>query len=166
MLFYVYTYNVKTFNTIDMKLEQEIKQKKFNSEHEKLVVNILFTGNWMNLENTKHLKTFGLTLPQYNILRILRGQYPNPATVNLLIDRMLDKSSNASRIVDRLLLKNLVLRKICKKDRRSVDVTITEKGLELLKEIDNQQSQWREKFSTLTKDEAKNLNILLDKLRG
>lgn len=149
-----------------MKLEEEIKQKKFNTEYEKLVVNVLFTGNWMNLENTKHLKTFGLTLPQYNILRILRGQFPNPATVNLLIDRMLDKSSNASRIVDRLLLKNLVTRRVCKKDRRSVDVTITEKGLELLKKIDEKQADWRDKFMTLSKEEAKNLNTLLDKLRG
>lgn len=149
-----------------MKLEEEIRQKKFNTEHEKLVVNILFTGNWMNLENSKHLKTFGLTLPQYNILRILRGQHPNPATVNLLIERMLDKSSNASRIVDRLLLKSLVTRRTCKNDRRSVDVTITEKGLELLKKIDNRQDVWREKFKTLTVDEAKNLNNLLDKLRG
>lgn len=149
-----------------MKLEEEIRQKKFITEHEKLVVNILFTGNWMNLENSKHLKMFGLTLPQYNILRILRGQYPNPATVNLLIERMLDKSSNASRIVDRLLLKALVTRRVCKKDRRSVDVTITEKGLGLLKTIDDRQDFWREKFNTLTKEEAKNLNYLLDKLRG
>lgn len=162
----VRTYNVKTLNTLEMKLEEEIKQKKFTSEYEKLVVNVLFTGNWMNLENTKYLKSFGLTLPQYNILRILRGQYPQPATVNLLIERMLDKSSNASRIVDRLLLKNLVTRRICKKDRRSVDVTITEKGLELLKKIDGEQIFWREKFNTITKDEAKNLNALLDKLRG
>jgi DNA-binding MarR family transcriptional regulator len=75
-----------------MKLEDEIKQKKFKDEYEKLVVNILFTGNWMNLLNAKNLKPLGLTLPQYNVLRILRGQHPKPATVNLLIDRMLDKS--------------------------------------------------------------------------
>lgn len=149
-----------------MKLEDEIKQKKFNNEYEKLVVNILYTGNWMNLENTKNMKTLGLTLPQYNVLRILRGQHPNPATVNLLIDRMLDKSSNASRIVDRLLIKGLLTRRICKKDRRSVDVVITEKGLALLKKIDALQPKWREKFEILSADEAKNLNFLLDKLRG
>lgn len=149
-----------------MKLEEEIKQKKFNSEYEKLVVNILFTGNWMNLVNSKNLKTYGITLPQYNVLRILRGQYPNPATVNLLIDRMLDKSSNASRIVDRLLAKNLVSRKICKKDRRSVDVLITEKGLNLLEKTDGLQPRWRNEFKTLSVQEAKKLNYLLDKLRG
>jgi DNA-binding MarR family transcriptional regulator len=99
-------------------------------------------------------------------LRILRGQYPKPATVNLLIDRMLDKSSNASRIVDRLLVKNLVTRRICKKDRRSVDVVITEKGLELLKMIDSLQPKWRKEFETLSGEEAKKLNNLLDKLRG
>jgi DNA-binding MarR family transcriptional regulator len=149
-----------------MKLEDEIKQKKFNNEYEKLVVNILFTGNWMSLVNTGNLKPYGLTLPQYNVLRILRGQYPNPATVNLLIDRMLDKSSNASRIVDRLLLKGLLSRKICKKDRRSVDVAITEKGMELLKRIDGNSIEWRQTYKTLNIEEAKNLNNLLDKLRG
>lgn len=149
-----------------MKLEEEIKQKKFNNEYEKLVVNVLYTGNWMNLVNSKNLKPFGLTLPQYNVLRILRGQYPKPATVNLLIDRMLDKSSNASRIVDRLLVKELVTRRTCKKDRRSVDVVITDKGLNLLYKLDSLQTEWRKEFETLTTEEAKNLNKLMDKLRG
>ena len=149
-----------------MKLEEEIKQKKFNNEYDKLAVNILFTGNWMNLISTKNLKPFGLTVPQYNILRILRGQYPKPATVNLLIDRMLDKSSNASRIVDRLLAKNFVTRKTCQKDRRSVDIVITENGLELLKKIDAYQSEWRKDYEALTETEAIKLNGLLDKLRG
>jgi DNA-binding MarR family transcriptional regulator len=149
-----------------MKLEDEIIQKKFGNEYEKLVVNILYTGNWMNLVNSSNLKPYGLTLPQYNVLRILRGQHPNPATVNLLIERMLDKSSNASRIVDRLLIKELLTRRACKKDRRSVDVSITEKGLKLLKKIDATQPKWKEIFNTLSEAEAKNLNILLDKLRG
>jgi DNA-binding MarR family transcriptional regulator len=149
-----------------MKIEDEIKQSKFNSEYEKLIVNVLYTGNWMNLVSSKNLKPYGLTLPQYNVLRILRGQHPKPATVNLLIDRMLDKSSNASRIVDRLLLKNWVTRKICKKDRRSVDVVITEKGMELLKKIDLLQPKWRKEFETLSETEANKLNYLLDKLRG
>ncbi|MCX6163266.1 MAG: MarR family transcriptional regulator [Ignavibacteriae bacterium] len=149
-----------------MKLEDEIKQKKFNNEYEKLVVNILFTGNWMNMVNTINLKPYGLTLPQFNVLRILRGQYPKPATVNLLIDRMLDKSSNASRIVDRLLLKGLLTRKICKEDRRSVDVVITEKGIKLIKKIDSNSIEWRQTFKTLNIEEAKKLNSLLDKLRG
>ncbi len=149
-----------------MKLEDEIKQKKFKDEYEKLVVNILFTGNWMNLLNAKNLKPLGLTLPQYNVLRILRGQHPKPATVNLLIDKMLDKSSNASRIVDKLLKKNLVVRKICKNDRRSVDVLITDKGLELLKQIDGESKKWNQEYKTLNPDEAKKLNFLLDKIRG
>lgn len=149
-----------------MKLEDEIKQKKFKDEYEKLVVNILFTGNWMNLTNAKNLKPLGLTLPQYNVLRILRGQHPKPATVSLIIDRMLDKSSNASRIVDRLLKKNLVVRKICKNDRRSVDVLITGKGLELLKKIDEESKKWNQAYKTLNIEEAKKLNFLLDKIRG
>lgn len=151
---------------MNMKLEEEIKQKRFDTEHEKLTVNILYTGNWMNLINVKNLKPFRLTLQQYNLLRILRGQYPNPTTVNMLIERMLDKSSNASRIVDKLLLKNLVTRRICKKDRRSVDVVITEKGLSILKTIDDYKNEWNKKLNALTKEEAKILNNLLDKLRG
>jgi DNA-binding MarR family transcriptional regulator len=149
-----------------MKLEDEIKQKKFKDEYEKLVVNLIFTGNWMNLMNAKNLKPHGLTLPQFNVLRILRGQHPNPATVNLLIERMLDKSSNASRIVDKLLKKNLVVRKICKKDRRSVDVMITEKGLALLKLIDDKNKDWQKNYKSLNLEEAKKLNYLLDKIRG
>ena len=151
---------------MSMKLEEEIKQKRFKNEYEKLTVNLLFTGNWMNLTSMKHLKPFGLTVPQYNILRILRGQYPNPATINLLIERMLDKSSNASRIVDKLLAKGFVTRRICKKDRRSVDVAITEKGLKLLGLINGYQPEWDNDLKTLTDEEAKKLNNLLDKLRG
>jgi DNA-binding MarR family transcriptional regulator len=149
-----------------MKLEEEIKQKKFKDEYEKLVVNIIFTGNWMNLLNAKNLKPLGLTLPQFNVLRILRGQHPSPATVNLLIERMLDKSSNASRIVDKLLKKNLVVRKVCKKDRRSVDVLITDKGLELLKQIDDKNKEWQKNYKSLNIEEARQLNYLLDKIRG
>ena len=149
-----------------MKLEDEIKQKKFKDEYEKLVVNIIYTGNRMNLLSAKNLKAFGLTLPQFNVLRILRGQHPKPATVNLLIERMLDKSSNASRIVDKLLKKNLVARKICKKDRRSVDILITDKGLALLEKTDALNKEWQKNYKSLNQEEAKKLNYLLDKIRG
>ena len=149
-----------------MKLEKEIMQKKFKNEFHKLGVNIIYTGNWINLINMKYFKEFDLTLQQFNVLRILRGQFPNPATVNLLIERMLDKTSNASRIVDKLVLKKLVDRKICPNDRRAVDVIITKKGLNLLEEIDKHQKSWEENLMTLNTDEAKKVNELLDKLRG
>ena len=149
-----------------MTLENEINQREFKSDYHKLVVSILFTGNWMFQKQSNIIKKYGLTLQQYNILRILKGQYPEPATINLLIERMLDKMSNASRIVDRLEKKNYVSRFICKKDRRTVDVLITDKGLELLNEINKCEEKTENKFTTLSKSEIKILNNLLDKLRG
>jgi len=149
-----------------MKLEEEIKQKKFDSEFHKLAVNLLFTGNWMHQRISTDLKRYGLTLQQFNVLRILRGQHPEPVTVNLLIERMLDKMSNASRIVDKLVSKELAERKTCPVDRRAVDVKITQKGLTLLKKIAEIVPEWEKAMKTVSFQEAKTLNGLLDKLRG
>ncbi len=150
-----------------MSIEKDIKQQKpFKSPYQKLVVNILYTNNWMNSDHMNILKPFDLTAQQYNVLRILRGQYPNPITVNGIIDRMLDKMSNASRLVDKLLLKELATRCDNKEDRRACDVRITEKGLEVLKEIDVSQESWETSFSNLTPEEAETLSGLLDKLRN
>ncbi|HMS64606.1 MAG TPA: MarR family transcriptional regulator [Ignavibacteria bacterium] len=149
-----------------MKIEDEIKQENFKSEYQKLAINLIFTGNWIHSKNAELLKPHKLTSQQFNLLRILRGQFPNPVTVNLLIERMLDKMSNASRIVDRLVKKNLVLRKSCPEDRRRVDIVITDKGLKLLEKIDLDENKWEKRFENLTEIEAKNLNNYLDKLRG
>lgn len=149
-----------------MKLEDEIKQQSFRNEYQKLAVNLIFTGSWINFKSYEMLKPFKLTTQQFNILRILRGQYPNPATVNLLIERMMDKMSNASRIVDKLVGKKLVERKLKEDDRRCVDVIITDKGLKLLDKIEAGEKQMERTFETLTVKEAKELNTLLDKLRG
>src|SRR5258708_7664949 len=108
---------------------EEIRQKKFSSEYHKMALNIIYTGNWITSVNGDRLKKHKLTPPQFNILRILRGQHPNPATVNLLIERMLDKMSNASRLVDKLKEKGLVERKTSENDRRACDVMITKRGL-------------------------------------
>ena len=149
-----------------MKIEEEIKQTEFRNEYQKLAINLLYTGNWINAKNLEFLKPHKLTLQQFNILRILRGQYPNPATVNLLIERMLDKMSNASRIVDKLVAKKLVLRNSCPEDRRRVDIIITNKGLRLLEKIEKDENKWDEKFKNLSLNEAIELNNYLDKLRG
>jgi DNA-binding MarR family transcriptional regulator len=149
-----------------MRLEDEIKQSKFMDEYHKLAVNLIYTSNWVKMENTVFLKHFGLTSQQFNILRILRGQYPNPTTVNLLIDRMLDKMSNASRLVEKLRLKKLVVRQESKSDRRQADVLITEKGLELLAEIDKRMDEVNAKFKGITEAEAKMVNDALDKMRS
>ena len=148
-----------------MKIEEEIHQTSFKSENQKAAINILFTANNMNMKSFKILKEFGLTIPQYNILRILRGQHPNSASINLLIDRMLDKASNASRIVEKLREKNLVERTTNSIDRRSVDVIITETGLSLLAKIDVVDEEFHFGTDSLSQAEVMMLNHLLDKGR-
>lgn len=149
-----------------MKLEEEIQQKKFRNEYHKLAVNIFYTHGWLLNHQAVFLKKCGITAAQFNILRILRGQYPNPASVNLLKERMLDKMSDASRLVERLKQKDLVDREICPEDRRRVEVVITKKGLKLLEDIDKREDEADQLFSKLSSSEAKTLNQLLDKMRG
>ncbi len=149
-----------------MKIEEAIKQKKFKNEFHKMAVNIIYTSNWLNANHSRVFKRHDLTVQQFNILRILRGQHPKPATVNLLIDRMIDKMSNASRIVDKLIMKGLVERTVCPEDRRAVNVLITAKGLKLLSKLDEEMEEMEASMKTLTQKEAKQLNELLDKLRG
>jgi DNA-binding MarR family transcriptional regulator len=149
-----------------MRIEDEIKQKKFRSEHHRMIVNLFFTSNWAAAHQNKLLKPYGLSMQQFNILRILRGQHPNPATLGLIQERMLDKNSNASRLVDKLKLKKLVEREECKMDRRQVAIVITEKGLEQLKELDELIDSSEKMFHTISEQEASELNRILDKLRG
>ena len=149
-----------------MELEKEIKQKKFRNPYEKAAVNILYTSSWLNYLLHVCLKQYHLTSQQYNILRILRGQHPRPASISLLIDRMLDKMSNVSRLVDKLELKGLVERKTCESDRRQVDVVISRKGLSILEILDIKMKETFRQLETLDRKEAEQLNRLLDKLRG
>jgi len=149
-----------------MKLEDEILQKHFRNEYHKAAVNVIYSYNWLVDYQVNLFKPYGITMQQYNILRILRGQYPKPATIKLIKERMLDKMSDASRIVEKLRLKGLVERNICSNDRRNVDVCITDKGLELLSRVDKHDNEVDAKLSTLNEEEVKQLNDLLDKLRG
>ena len=149
-----------------MKLEEEIKQKKFRNEYHKLAVNIFYTHGWLANYFSAHLKKSDITGAQYTILRILRGQHPTPASINLLKERMLDKMSDASRLVERLLQKDLVERKICPGDRRKVEVIITQKGLNLLDELDKKDAEFDDMFKKLNINEVSTVNELLDKLRG
>lgn len=149
-----------------MKIEDEIKQtKKFKSEHQRLVVNIMFTSSWLYRTHGQFLKSFGISPEQFNVLRILRGQYPKCANNQLITERMIDKSSNSSRIVEKLKQKGLVDRKENKDDRRHVDITITQKGLALLEKIDLENNNVFLK-ENISEKEAAQLNDLLDKLRG
>lgn len=149
-----------------MRLEEEIKQKSFRNEFHKLAVNIIYTHSWLMSKIIYILSQYDITPQQYNILRILRGQFPSPASVSLLKSRMLDKMSDASRLVDRLVEKGLVEKKISNNDRRRLDVYITSKGLKLLEKIDNKNKQFDDLLKGITEQEAITLNNLLDKLRG
>lgn len=148
-----------------MRLEDEIKQKTFRSDQQKAVINLLYTSGFlMNLFNDK-AKVYDITRQQYNVLRILRGQYPKSASINLIKDRMLDKMSDASRIVERLRIKNLIDRKVSESDKRAVDITITDKGLNLLSEMEPAIDTIEEIFQKFTKQELEIFNDLLDKMR-
>jgi len=149
-----------------MKLEQEIKQPKFRNEYHKLAVNIMFSYGWLMNLQSKLFTKFGITSNQFNILRILRGQYPNPVCVNLLKERMLDKMSDASRLVERLRVKGLAIRELSRHDRRKVDVVITDDGLKLLAEIDKLNNEFDTQLKNLSLSNSKTLNNLLDKMRG
>ena len=149
-----------------MRIEEAIKQKSFNDVYQKALVNLIFTGNWITGEHNKAIKPHGVSLQQYNILRILRGQKGAPISVNALIDRMLDKMSNASRLVEKLRQKGYVERKVCPNDRRQVDVLLTNEGEEFLRKLDTEiQAVTAQCENLLTPEEADQLSNLLDKLR-
>jgi DNA-binding MarR family transcriptional regulator len=148
-----------------MKIEEEIKQIRWRSEKQKAVINIIFTANWIHQQQSKLLKRFGLTSQQYNVLRILRGQKGNPITVKSINERMLDRMSNVSRLVDKLVNKKLVDRAYCQSDRRRVDIVITKKGLAFLDEIDPLIEQLSVTLEAMSEDEAGELNDLLNRVR-
>lgn len=150
-----------------MSLETDIKQTKpFPTNKEKALVNLIYTNNWIYAKQVKVLKQYGLSLQQYNVLRILRGHQGKPITINAVIDRMLDKMSNASRLVDKLVLSDLAIRTENKADRRAVDVIISKKGKELLKTLDVVMFDFEEAIIKMTEEEAAQLSNLLDKFRG
>ncbi|SRR5690554_2631371 len=149
-----------------MKLEDEIKQQKFRNQKHKLLINLLFTGKWVAATISSYLKPYGLTHQQYNVLRILRGQNGTPISVNGIAERMIDKMSNVSRLIDKLDKKGLVIRKVNRKDRRQADIEISAKGHDLLRRLDNMDSDIENKFHNISMQEAEQLNDLMDKLRG
>lgn len=149
-----------------MKIEEEIQVKSFNNEYHKVIVNLQFSNSWLQEKLICWLKPTGLTVQQYNVLRILRGQHPTPTTINHIIERMIDKSSNASRLVEKLRVKEFLERSTNQFDRRQVDVLITQKGLNLLADLDKTIAKIEDQFKHLSEKEAKTLNKLLDKIRN
>jgi DNA-binding MarR family transcriptional regulator len=146
-------------------LEKEIQQTKFSSNKQKATLNIIFTAGWLRCNQTRLFKSYGISGEQYNVLRILRGQRGNPIGVNGIQERMLDKNSNASRLIDKLKEKNLVERVGCKSDRRSVEIFITDAGKNLLTQLDSVIEEQESKMILLSEEESIQLNELLDKLR-
>jgi DNA-binding MarR family transcriptional regulator len=149
-----------------MSIETDIQQPKFKTPYHKLMVNLLFTANWHHNEHLRLLRPHDLTIQQYNVLRILKGQYPKAVRINDVIDRMLDKMSNASRLVDKLVQKKWANRTVSEFDRRAVDVTITKLGMKALVELESTEAIMQEKMLNLSNEEAEQLSDLLDKLRG
>ncbi|MCX6313345.1 MAG: MarR family transcriptional regulator [Sphingobacteriales bacterium] len=147
-----------------MSLELDINQKKFRSEYQRGMINIIYTSNWVNEKMKTFFDEADITGQQFNILRILRGA-GEPLSTLQIRQRMLDKMSDTSRIVDRLLIKKLVKKTVCKSDKRLIDVTITEKGRQLLKKIDVFEKEMDQLLGSLSVAEAKTLNQLLDKIR-
>ncbi len=149
-----------------MKLEDEIKQTKpFKNEMQKLILNISVTSSWLNTMFAEKLKAYDLSPPQYNVLRILKGKHPESYCNQEITQRMIDKSSNATRIVDKLLEKKLVSRTEDKTDRRLVNIKITDKGIKLLGEIDKTPFAERMKLKSFNEEKAKLMNEWLDELR-
>jgi DNA-binding MarR family transcriptional regulator len=149
-----------------MSLEDDIQQKAFRNEYQKAILNIMHTHNYLVGMMNEIFKKFDITRQQYNVLRILRGQYPAPASINLIKDRMLEKMSDTSRIVERLRLKRLIQREGGKNDKRSAEVTITVEGLSLLKKMQGPVDELELALTNLSIGEAIELNSLLDKLRS
>jgi DNA-binding MarR family transcriptional regulator len=147
------------------KIEEEIQQKKFKSAHQKAVINLIYTANWLQNKNQHFFKAHGITGQQFNILRILKGRYPESISATEIKSRMLDQNSDVSRLLDRLALKNLITKKTCPSDKRATDVFITEQGQELLLALDKKQKEMDEVIG-LTEEEALHLSDLLDKCRS
>lgn len=149
-----------------MSLEQSISQSKFDSEQEKLTINVIYSANLLNLITSRLFKPYDLSPQQYNVLRILRGQKGKSIALMDIEHRMLDKSSNVSRLVDKLISKDLVNRSVSTKDRRRIAIIITSRGLSVLKEIDVILADMNSKIKTIISDEnAKQTNRILDQLR-
>jgi DNA-binding MarR family transcriptional regulator len=148
-----------------MSINSDINQSKFDNEHVKVMLNIIYSSNWITEKLKATFDTEDITMQQYNILRILRGAHKPLSTLQLR-SRMLDKMSDTSRIVDRLVIKDLVKKIASVTDKRLVDISITNKGLTLLKKLDGNETLGGGVCKMLSESDAKALNVLLDKMRG
>lgn len=148
-----------------MGIDKDIQQTKFRNVHQKAAINLIYTMGWMRDRTKAVFDSEEITPQQFNILRILRGSFPNPLSTLQIRERMLEKMSDTSRIVDRLIAKGVVKKITCKKDRRLVDVIITDKGKKMLERLDTRQDEIDGVLGNLSEDDANILSNLLDKIR-
>ncbi len=149
-----------------MGIEEDIQQQKFRNAHQKAAINLIYTLSWMKDRTKTIFETEDITSQQFNILRILRGSFPQPLSTLQIRERMLEKMSDTSRIVDRLIAKGLVKKLTCKNDRRLVDVVITDKGKKMLERLDTKQDEIDSVLGNLSEKDANILSELLDKVRN
>jgi len=149
-----------------MELKEEVKSSKFENVFQQALVNIFFTYHWSNQNVKEALSPYNITQQQFNVLRILRGQHPNPCTINLLKSRIIDKLSDVSRIVERLVQKGYIQKNVNALDKRALDIVISKKGLALLQKLDKEIDFSAFIRPNLSEQEAEQLNFLLDKYRG
>ena len=149
-----------------MRIEDEIKQPVFKDPHQKALINLIYTSNWIQARHQDLLKPFGITIQQFNILRILKGQHPKSISGAEIKSRMLDRNSDVSRLLDRLIAKNFITRQTCPNDKRASDVCISEAGLALLLTIDKAFLSSKVFLLNLSADEASALSDMLDRARG
>lgn len=157
--------SVVQVNSLHMSIDKDIQQAKFRNVYQKAGINLIYTLGWMKDKTKCIFDEEDITSQQFNILRILRGSFPQPLSTLQIRERMLEKMSDTSRIVDRLITKGLVKKITCKADRRLVDVIITDKGKKLLERLDAKQDEIDNVLSNLTEKEAALLSDLLDKIR-
>jgi len=148
-----------------MGIEKDIQQSVFRNARQKAAINLIYTLSWMKDKTKMIFQSEDITSQQFNILRILRGSFPNPLSTLQIRERMLEKMSDTSRIVDRLIAKGLVKKIVCKNDHRLVDVLITDKGKKLLERLDMRQDEIDNVLGNLSEKDANNLSDLLDKIR-
>ncbi len=160
------TFVPTNFAITTMRIEEIIKSSVTMDTAKKVVLNLFYTQNVVTEKFNEVIKPYDLSAEQYNVLRILRGQKGNPVNMSLIQERMIAKNSNTTRLIDKLLLKDLVTREICPNNRRKMEILITQKGLDLLTELDPKVLENEQHFAkNLDQNELEQLNLLLEKYR-
>lgn len=149
-----------------MRIEEELKSKRITDEYQKLYLNVLFSANWLEDKTAHIFKSANITSHQYNVLRILRGSLGTPLPAFEIQSRMISKNSNVTRIIEKLVTKKLAYKKFNESNRRMIEVTITDEGLEILKQLDNViLDNYVELFNNISREDAILCSELLDKIR-